>query len=207
MTDRPVIVPDELFWNPRQARYQDARGRIVSRDTVLSLVGERIEGGIDTTLDYLAAVTRGGAPVDAWQTAMETELKRSFLQNYAAGKGGWEALTQADYGRMGARLREQYKYLRNFAQELASGTLTEREIQRRMAMYERAARTAFYDGSRSAAKVAGKTKKRRILNPAEHCEECVGYAERGEVPIDDPMPPPGIGSSCLSNCACDEIYS
>lgn len=183
-------------------RYQDARGRIVSRDAVLNLVEQRIAGGIDTTLDYLAAVTQGGAPVDAWQTAMETELKRSFLQNYAAGRGGWETFTQADYGRIGARLREQYKYLRNFAQELASGTLSESEIQRRMAMYERAARTAFYDGSRSAAKAGGRTQEKRIVSAVENCEDCLRYEAMGWQPIGT-LPSPGQSSVCLSNCQCD----
>jgi hypothetical protein len=204
---RRRLAPDvPITWDPVTARYRQG-GRFVARDTVLAIVDDRINRGIDLASDYLAAVTDGGAPVEAWQTAMARELKRVHLHALASGKGGWDQLTQADYGRVGARLREQYAYLRNFAQEVADGQLSEAQIRARMAMYSRSARTALFDGELAAKRAAGFTQKRRVLNPAEHCADCTSYAARGWVAIDDnSLPMPGKDSECRTNCKCDLEY-
>jgi hypothetical protein len=110
-----------------------------------------------------------------WESQMRLTLKNNYIQQYLLGIGGKGNMTQADYGSIGGMLAEQYKYLRNFAQQIANGQLSEAEIQRRVEMYINSAREAW---NRARARIHG-------------------------IP-DGSLPDyPGSGhTECLTNCKC-----
>jgi hypothetical protein len=82
-------------------------------------------------------------------------------------------MTQADWGRLGAQLKQQYQYLRGFEQDLIDGRLSEAQAKARLQMYFNASRQAYEQGRAYAQGVP------RL--PAY----------------------PGDGSTvCLSNCQC-----
>lgn len=147
----------------------------------------------------------GKISLPQWQRNMRKELRDSWRTQYALGKGGWDQMTQADFGRMGGRLQAQYRHLNGFAGDMFQGRLTEKQALARASMYSTANRTALFDGETAAKVAAGLREERRVLNPAEHCPDCVGYANEGWVAIGS-LPEPGVASVCLSNCKCEKQY-
>ena len=63
--------------------------------------------------------------VRLWQTSMRSEIKQAYIDQYLAGKGGIERMTQADWGSIGGMTAEQYRHLDKFADEVAGGKLSE----------------------------------------------------------------------------------
>lgn len=78
----------------------------------------------------------------AWFEDMQEQVKILFVQSYAAGRGGaWEDITQAEWGRLGSRLRFQYSRLRLFQANLENMSLD--QMTQRANLYAAAARQAF----------------------------------------------------------------
>lgn len=140
-----------------------------------------------------------------WQRNMAKEIKDAWRTQYALGRGGWEQMTQSDFGRMGGRLQFQYRRLNAFAEDIWRGDLSDAQIRARAKMYATANRTALFDGRTQAKIGASFIEERRILNPAEHCQDCIGYAALGWQPIGT-LPEPGQQSVCRANCKCTKEY-
>lgn len=193
-------------WEKVTARYRDkATGRFISEQVLVNLA----ESFTGFTQDNLTSLTdkmiSGKMSLADWQRQFAQELKDAYIVNAQIGRGGKNAMTQADYGRIGQRLRGEYKYLNDFAKEIANGDLSAAQIQARVDQYAAGTRKAYYDGRTAAAKDGGFTEERRILNPAEHCEDCLDYAGKGWQPIGT-LPEPGEGSQCRNNCKCEKEY-
>ena len=195
-----------FVWERVTARYRDkATGRFVSESRLLDLA----ESFTGFTQDNLARITdrmiAGKMSLSDWQKQFAQELKDSYVVNLQIGRGGRNVTTQADYGRIGQRLRSEYGYLNNFAREIASGELSPEQIKARVNQYAAGTRKAYYDGRTAAAKDGGFTEERRVLNPAEHCSDCLDYAGKGWQPIGT-LPEPGESSQCRNNCKCEKEY-
>lgn len=193
-------------WERATARYRDkATGRFISEGTLVNLA-ESFTGFTQDNLTRITEqMTSGKLSLADWQRQFAQELKDSYIVNSQIGRGGRNAMTQSDYGRIGQRLRGEYKYLNNFAQEIADGKLSPAQIQARVDQYAAGTRKAYYDGRTAACKAGGFTEERRILHPAEHCEDCIGYASKGWQPIGT-LPEPGESSQCRNNCKCEKEY-
>jgi hypothetical protein len=136
---------------------------------------------------------------------MRQEIKRTQLGAEMLVQGGRAQMTQADYGRVGQRVREQYDYLRDFANGLSEGAIrTDGTFLNRAKMYASAARPAFHDSLGDQLAGLGYSEERSILHPAEHCPTCLSEAERGYVPIGTLIP---IGErDCLGNDKCSMLF-
>lgn len=146
---------------------------------------------------------------DAWQAGRLglADFERLFKQQVkdlyiAAGwtaRGSIEATSQADYGRIGRMLRDQYSFTHDFFQEIEQGNLSLAEIKARARLYVESAGQALErigvdeeglprlphypkDGS-TPCLVSDKCtlRKEKVqdgwdiyweLNPAEHCDTC-----------------------------------
>src|SRR5512133_629684 len=87
-------------WNAGANRYVDlATGRFVSQD----LIDSRIS-------------------LADWQNGMMVNIKQAHTAAAALSNGGWANMSQSDWGATGQMIREQYGYLRNFAEQIANGT-------------------------------------------------------------------------------------
>ena len=191
------------YWDSAIGRYREAvTGRLISERTLLSL-GERYYGYAQGIIqDYTEQFLRGGIDIARWQELVALELKDAYNINMLIGRGGKAAAEWADYGRIGGRLHFEYRRLDLFAQEIKGGMLSDDYIRNRASMYADGVRSAYFDGLRAAKEAGEFVEERRVLNPADHCDDCVEYAARGWQPIGT-LPPPGIDSECLHNCKCD----
>ena len=164
----------DWVWNLKAKRYQDAEtGRFMARDEVLGLVQQSLDASGNVT-DTLAGLVAGGqlAPGD-WRDMMRSEIKGEYLRQYMTGRGGRAQMTYSDWGRCGAMLKAQYKWLEGFAAQVATGELSEAQIRARAWLYVDSARQAYEKGNARALGVP----------------DLPAY--------------PGDGSTeCLSNCAC-----
>lgn len=89
----------------------------------------------------------GEIPVSVWRNGLQEQIKTLHVQAYVAGRSGeWDAVTQAEWGRVGQRLRTQYEYLRNWSLELAGPGLDNVSLAKlnvRADLYAAAARASF----------------------------------------------------------------
>lgn len=195
-------------FDPTAGRYRSkATGRFVSEKAILSDIERYNETVLaDALEDLTKRMLDGRLDLASWQRQMAQEIKDSFIVNLQVGRGGKNATSFSDYGRAGNRLRFQYQRLNDFAAKIQLGDLTPAQIIANARMYGLAPRTAFFDGVTSAKYAAGYVEERRVLNPAEHCSDCIQLAGLGWQPIGS-LPEPGDGSTvCLTNDKCTKQY-
>lgn len=99
------------------------------------------------TDDFLASPGPDGFL--AFQTEMQREVKDLFISAYIAGRGGsWREAGPAEWGRLGAVLKRQYRFIRGFASDLATREppLTRAQILARTDLYAAAASESFERG-------------------------------------------------------------
>ncbi len=196
-----------LQWNGRAARFRDpATGRFVSRSTVRGWIDQNIlasQRRIHTASDDYRLARRS---LDEWQTVMREEIKRTQIAAELLARGGRAQMTAADWGRVGQRVREQYGFLRDFAQQLADGSIrTDGTFLNRAKMYAAAARVAFEESVGDLLAAIGYTVEWNVLHPAEHCTGCLAETARGRVPIGTLVP---LGERpCRANDRCSISYA
>lgn len=198
------LPPSRYRWSERANRYIDANGRFVSRAFVRAEIDLALEAA-QLRLAALAESLRvGGISLDAWIIEMRRAIKQVHLYSAAAARGGWAQMSQADYGRVGTLVREQYGYLENFANEIVDGLILDGRFLRRVALYGSAGRRTFHRVEQLEMQLRAMDEERSVLNPADHCEECIAEAAKGWVPLGTVIP---IGErTCLTNCKCDMDY-
>lgn len=97
----------------------------------------------NTDVDNLAEkLFVGDVTIGAWEEKMKQLIRELHSSVAAIGKGGWDQMTWSDWGRLGPVLKEQYKYLHQFAQKIADtrDTISLRAIQAQARMYGDSAR-------------------------------------------------------------------
>lgn len=195
----------QYVFNVATGRYRDRRtGRFVSNQQVKELVENTID---DAFLD-LNTLVRSALNQNTPYTLKDLEetlvlqLRNLHVQMTLLGGGGENNITPTMWGRLGSTLREEYKYLRNFLSGIADGSVTEGDIERRMNMYGNKIWNSYWNAKAEQMKVSGFTQERRVLQPTEHCDDCVQLAGKGWQPIGT-LPKPADGSTqCLSNDRC-----
>jgi hypothetical protein len=199
--------PKDFGFNEKAARYYDRKtGKFVSSNTVKGVMDRYNKYGLEANLKGLTErLISGDITLDKWQVEVAKELKYAYKINLMLGRGGKNAVSYSDWGRMGAQLKFEYKRLNLFAQEIYEGKLTEKQILARIKLYANGPRSYYFVGETLAKEAAGYTLERRHTTPAEHCQSCLDYESMGWQPIGT-LPPPGIGSECMHNCKCYKRY-
>ena len=186
-------------------RYKDS-GKFVGKKAIENLTIKaivQVEGDISTITNLLV---EGKIDVAAWENATRSALKNLHTWNYVLGAGGEKMMTQADYGALGQKLKEEYKYLRGLSQELLQGDLTEAQLRARMAMYTNSGGTTHELGRAKAHQKAGYNWERRLRTKVNSCESCFDYADMGWCAIGT-LPEAGQKCECKSNCGCYKVFS
>jgi hypothetical protein len=195
----------EYRYNPAANRYIAPNGRFVPRSAIRAGLDDTLKAAQSNIDDLSRALINNEITLAQWQAGMSAEIKNAHLAASALERGGWAQMTQSDYGAVGGKLKRQYQYLRNFAEEIASGKQKlNGNLLRRARMYVDAARGTGQDTARRVAAGNGLTEEIRILGKAEHCPDCLTYAGWGWRPIGT-LPPIGA-SVCRTNCHCHFEY-
>lgn len=192
-------------WDPRAQRYRDGRGRFVPRTQVVGALEKTLEKTRRRLQEVALDLRAGNLTVGRWQQATRALVKDLHLYSGALAKGGWDQMSPADWGRLGPRLKAQYQYLDRFAAQVASGEVPlDGRFLQRVDLYGQSGRGTYWKTRGKAQEEGGATEEQSILNPADHCEECLSEAARGWVPIGTLVP---IGERiCKANCKCEFEY-
>lgn len=204
----PLYEIGGYVWERASARFRDAAtGRWVPRTRIMDLIQERIEYHQGEMGRLTQALVDQRLTLAQWERAFAQQLKDLHLQQAALARGGWQNMTQADFGRVGRALRDQYGYLHRFASDIATRDLTPGQIAWRAGLYAMSGRQSYWNAAMTTAEQAGWTKERRIaVGDKGTCTKCDGYARMGWQPIGT-LPAPG-GDSCAgySACRCEKEY-
>lgn len=211
----PLLRSPRYRWDPVVRRFRAPNGRFVAPTTVRSQL-DHVLDGIGAEMKAISGQLRSGEiSLGQWQTAMMEKIKESHLTAAVAERGGWSQMTQSDFGRVGQIIRREYGYVRNFADEIASGKVSlDGRIDARANLYGQAGRDTFYRFEHREQMREGRREVASYLNPADHCSECVDLADNWydleTLELVEGTGPPVyeyIGQRiCRSNCRCGERY-
>lgn len=200
-------LSSDYAWNETAGRYiKISTGRFVP----FSDVRDALESVIDQSAIRMNGITQQlidkQVSLAEWQSVMMEQIKLSHTAAAAASRGGWAQMSQSDWGAAGRMIRDQYEYLRNFADEIASGkqALDGRALVR-ADLYGDAARGTFEQMRRRYEQQQnGMQEEIRILGEADHCPGCLEQAGLGWQPIGTLDP---IGAEeCITRCHCTFKY-
>lgn len=189
----------EFRFDKDAQRWRGASGRFVS-ERALKRALTRFADNAGAEIRGLARqLNDGEINLAEWQEATALRVKNIHLAMHAAGRGGFHNLTQADYGRLGARLRRQYGYLQRFALDIEAGRQSPAQIEYRAGLYA-AGGNGVYENARRDGANEVYAEERRVLGAAEHCDVCIEEAAKGWVEAGTLRQ---IGDSpCRANCMC-----
>lgn len=171
-------MPDSKYsWDTRASRYRGPDGRFVPKSEVLKARDSFVERSIPAIDGLSNSLSSRSLSLSEWQVAMRREIKDAFIGEYLLGRGGQNAMTQRDWGIVGRALRDQYAFLRGFAEDVASGEMSPAQVRIRARMYAEAS-TWAYERARA---------------------EAHGLPNLPQYPADG-------NTRCLANCACHLEY-
>ncbi len=214
MPNIPSIQPDPLLpeyrWNQAAGRYISSNGRFVGQQ----IIRTELDKAIDNVTDRLVSLSRdfrnGVIDGRTWQIQSMSLIKETHLLGAALEKGGWNQLTQSDFGRVGQIIRGEYGYYNNLIKQLESGQQKlDGTLDSRMRLYGQAGRDTYHVFEREDRFAQGYDLERRILHGRDSCKTskrpgCREEAAKMWQPIGKMVP---IGScTCLSNCRCSVSY-
>jgi hypothetical protein len=196
----PTILTSAYNFDNRAQRWRDsATGKFLSNDSVF----EEMFRHSDATHSTLEALTRslysGDISLSQWQIAVASELKDAHLAQSMFAVGGRANMGFAEFGRVGQTLREQYGFLSQFADDIASGKVSLQQALNRIGMYGDGATQSYW-----AEYIEASTGLIDwVLGSEKSCGKCpiiaAGSPYRKEtlpsIPCDGSTP-------CLTRCKC-----
>jgi hypothetical protein len=127
--------------------YRNTRtGRFLSVSQMLELRDEFSGAQLSYAEDMAAKLAAGEESIQSWLIDFRTQIKNVFIDEYILARGGRNAMTQSDWGKLGAMIKKQYEFAQNFAEQIAQGEFTEAYIANRMGMYFDSATQAYEHG-------------------------------------------------------------
>ncbi len=169
MPDKPL-----WYWDDSVKRYRNpTTGQFVGIDTMTSLRKEFQESQKSRLAGLTTVMDAGTINMPTYERQVKDIIRQTYIDLYVMGAGGRNNMTQADWGRIGGILREQYKYLDPFMDQIESGELSQAQIVARLKMYINSASESFW------------------------------RAVSRDMPFELPAYPGDGSTSCLTNCQCE----
>lgn len=204
-------MPDDFDLKTRQ--YRTSGGRIRSRAEMRGEI-DKLTDHVKRNAKRLAESVHAGEITDAeFVNAMRELLKSGHIIAASVGRGGRDRMSASDWGRVGRKLRWQYKYLDKFARRIAADTISGIASANRSQLYASALHISYYDsvyidyatGERPVDEDGNEILVRLIQNSAEGCEDCAADAGEGWMPVDLMAE---LGTRiCGDYCKCDLEFS
>lgn len=180
-------APAPWTFDPAVGAYRDPRGHPRSYRSIRDAFDLRVTDAGAAMRGLAADFNAGTITLDEFERRMRAEIKRLHVQGRVLGAGGKAATTKSDYGKAGAVIKKEYRYLRGFVGDIESGRHTAAGIENRAGKYAGSnAIEQFEQGRRGVMTRAGYTEM-RFAGPddAGTCATCQQRLARGWVPIDD----------------------
>lgn len=209
LNDSPerAIVQRAYHWDRVAGRYLNDAGEKIAAKYVNGLLRQSIEA----TGRNIEEMLKQGTSIKELRAVLRSE----YIRQYLAGIGGVDNMTKADWGSLGAMLKNQYKYLPNLLAETQD--CTEAQLANFSFMHANSAAEAFNRAKSKTAAEVGYDEVAWILDPTiqKHCETCLFRASLDYVPagprggfMDGGKECwPGDGNTiCLTNDGCSLSY-
>lgn len=199
-------MPSPWQWDDASKRYRNtATGRYISQKAAVALRDQYIDARMSDMDGLTRRLVDKQINVQQWTLEMRQQVKDTYINEYMLARGGRNNMTQADWGRVGAMLKEQYRYVDGFARDIDAGKVSGGQIRTRARMYVDSATQAFERAkteSRGMPRLPaypgdGQTQCRAncrcawdivdaedhweatwSLGVSEHCQDCVANAGR-----------------------------
>ena len=185
----------------------DRKGQFVAFETVHNdLTASYQSQQKDVGRSVNAKLFNGEIDTASWMREQAAQLKQAHINMFALGFGGHARLGASEYGSIGNRLRGEYGFLRQFAQDIEDGKLSEAQINARADQYYQSLWQTYEIGREKAHVQDGFEWERRYTSVGEVCPDCVAFAAKGWQPIGS-LPAPGDQSRCRANCRCWKEFS
>lgn len=197
----------EWEFDTQLGRYRDTTtGRFLSERDALTLTRRTIATASERLSALTDQLSQGLIRLDQWQRSFAELIKTVHTAQYILGRGGIRNVFPADFLEIARTLKAQYRFLDQFAKDIAAGRMTLNQVRARANLYLNNTVSSYWRGhGRSQAVGPGPAEMRRLLAPVEHCPECITYAAAGWVPVGT-LPMPTELCSCRANCKCRVQY-
>lgn len=144
-------MPSPLWvWETRLKRYRNTQtGRFIGVDQMQDLRVEFMDRQKQVMQRYVQNYLDGDITIRRLEINVQDALKQTYIDMYAMGAGGRNNMTQADWGRIGAMLKEQYgqgSYLENLIAQIDRGEISPAQANARLKMYVNSANEALWRG-------------------------------------------------------------
>jgi hypothetical protein len=144
MPNEPIWI-----WEDDLKRYRNTKtGRFIGISQMQDLRAEYMEQQktfINNRItEYMNNPSRSS--VKALNKELRNIIKETYIDMYAMGAGGRNGMSQRDWGRIGAMVKEQYKYLDNLIDQAAKGQISAAQANARLKMYINSANEALWKG-------------------------------------------------------------
>lgn len=188
-------------------RYRGPTGAFVPESRVRAYLDSALEQA-GKRMDALAnGLREGSIDLISWEVRMRREVKIVATYSGAAAKGGWAQMTESDYGRVGRYLQDQFRYLRGFMRDIASGRQPlNGMVNARTAMYAQSGRPLFHRFEKAEKRVRGETQRRSVRSAFDSCDDCISAEAAGWRDLDDPAIPEIGDRQCRTRCKCEMEY-
>lgn len=198
----PTPSIDEYAYEVNAGRFRSlTTGRYVAQVDIQVLMQGEIDAGFQRIQGMADALAIGRLNLEQFQNAMIDHLSYTHDALHMLGRGGVFAMDTSDFAMLTAIKESEFEYLDGFLADIANGKLSAAQVRARIGMYNEKCYGSFFEGVRQSSMAAGFDQERRVLNPAEHCNDCVALAAKGWQPINT-LPRPTENSACQSNCKC-----
>lgn len=200
LLDSPLS--DRIKWNKKLKSYTIGKKQV--RDAQLyKIVRSEVKQNEQKFEKLANRLISGNISFQQWQESMSNLIRRSHVNMARLGRGGKDNTFAYHYLVTGNDLRTiHYPALRQFAEQIANGELSEKQIIARAKLYGSASKNSFEVARLSLYEDSLTTMGRRRLGACkDHCPDCLFYASQGWLPIAQIIPP-GVNCQCRMNCCC-----
>lgn len=204
----------EVFYDQSTKRYKYSdSNKFASRDAVINLQKRYLEKLKTEFIQLSSKISSGEIYI---YKPLTEKLKDIYISQLIIAKGGIDKVTSSDLGTIGNMLKVQYyqgfdtetgkKY--GLKHLLAESTgLSEARIKQRLKLYAEVSDVVGSIYKHKEMEVSGATEYKRVLNPAEHCIDCIYYSSLGWQSISSGiLPMPKQRCRCRANCKCSIKY-
>lgn len=198
-------------YDPRLHNYVDIRtGKMISRN----IITDALKNYLDYRSTVLESVAEkyvaGFLSKEEFFVIFSREVANGHKAAAALAKGGWHNMSQSDWGVVGHYLRDDYRNIVNFIDDIENGRYTDSEgnyqvaaILNRARAYASTSYTIYwrlFDAIQQEDPNISEEKWNAILDDVT-CSRCAGLAALGWVPKGT-LPNPALHPSCR----CEKDY-